>query len=468
MSSRERSEAATVLADLWRHVGGDEGALDQVSLTGADPVLPGRFKVATAALASIGAAGLAAAELWRLRTGRRQRVSVDARAAAAIYRGERYMRIDGVPPPEPWAKLSGYYRTGDHRFVQLHCNFPHHEAGVLRVLDCEGTREAVTAAIAGWKAAELEDALAHADMCAGMLRAPEEWRRHPHAAAVATLPLLEITRIGDAPPSPCGDGLRPLGGVRALDLTRVIAGPVCGRTLAEHGADVLLITAEHLPSIDVLVVDTGHGKRSARLDLRRADEAERLRTLIRGADVFCQSYRPGTLGARGFAPEDVAGLRPGIVYVTLSAFGHAGPWALRRGFDSIVQTVSGIAYEGGRAAGVEGPRPLPAQALDHSSGYLSAFGAMVALARRAREGGSWLVRVSLAQTGRWIDGLGRIEGAEAPEQRLEEVDDLLIVSDTPFGRVRHVAPAARLSETPARWARTTVPLGTDAPIWTDA
>jgi crotonobetainyl-CoA:carnitine CoA-transferase CaiB-like acyl-CoA transferase len=464
----ERSEASGVLASLWELAGCDPAALAQATLRGGDPILPGRFKVATAALATIGAAGLAAAELWRLRTGRRQRVSVDARAAAASFRGERYLRVDGVRPPEPWGKLSGYYRTGDGRFVQLHCNFPHHEAGVLRVLGCDGTRDAVTAAIGNWKAAELEETLASADMCGGMLRAPEEWRRHPHAAAVSALPLLEITRIGDAPPAPCGDGARPLAGVRALDLTRVIAGPICGRTLAEHGADVLLITAAHLPSIDGLVMETGYGKRSARLDLRRDEDAERLRALIGGADVFCQSYRPGALAGRGFAPAQVARLRPGIVYVTLSAYGHAGPWRARRGFDSLVQTVSGIAYEGGRAAGVDGPTPLPAQVLDHSSGYLAAFGAMVALARRAREGGSWLVRVSLAQTGRWIDALGRIESAVAPEQRLEDVEDLLVTTESPFGRLRHVAPAARLSETPARWARPTVPLGTDAPIWADA
>lgn len=424
--------------------------------------------VGTAALATIGAAGLAAAELWRLRSGRRQHVTVDVRAAAAIFRGERYLRIDGAKPPEPWGKLSGYYRAGDGRFIQLHCNFPQHEAGVVRVLGCDDTREAVGAAVAGWKAAELEDALAAAGMCAGMLRAADEWRRHPQAAAVAALPLLEIERIGDAPPARPGSGTRPLDGVRVLDLTRVIAGPVCGRTLAEHGADVLLVTAGHLPSIQSLVIDTGHGKRSARLDLRREPDAERLRALLRGADVLSQSYRPGALAGLGLSPPDAAALRPGIVYVTLSAYGHEGPWASRRGFDSLVQTVSGIAHEGGREAGIDGPRPLPAQALDHSSGYLAAFGAMMALARRAREGGSWLVRVSLAQTGRWIDALGRVDGAAAPEQRLEDVDDLLLTTDSPFGRLRHVRPAARLSETPPRWTRPSMPLGSDPPTWLDA
>jgi crotonobetainyl-CoA:carnitine CoA-transferase CaiB-like acyl-CoA transferase len=458
-------DATARLAELWRGAGGDEAALAGIELTGGDPVLPGTFRITAAALATIGAAGLAAAELWRLRTGRRQQVAVDARDATAAFRSERYLRIDGQAPPDPWHPVSGFHRAGDGRFIQLHCNFPHHLDGAVHLLGCPPTREAAAAAIAGWKAPELEDALAAAGMCAGMIRTREEWRAHPQGQAVAGVPLLEIARIGDSPAEPAGAGDRPLSGVRVLDLTRVIAGPVCGRTLAEHGADVMLVTAGHLPSIDTLVVDTGRGKLSARLDLRQRGDLERLRGLVRGADVFCQSYRPGTLAARGLSPDELARLRPGIIYVTLSAYGHDGPWRDRRGFDSLVQSVSGIAHEGGLAAGGERPRHLPAQALDHATGYLAAFGAMVALARRAREGGSHLVRVSLAATGRWIDGLGRVDGRTRPDLTLAAIDDLLETSDTPFGRVRHVRPAARLAETPARWARPAVPLGTHSPAW---
>ena len=459
------SDARGVLAQLWRWAVEDPDALDSTRLTGGDPVLPSNFKIATAATASIAAAGLAAAELWRLRGGRRQRVAVDARAAAAAFRSERYLRVDGRQPPGAWHPVSGFYRAGDGRWIQLHCNFPHHRDGVLRVLGCDGTREAVTVAVAGWKAAELEDALAAAGLCAGMVRAPDEWQLHSQAQAVAELPLFEIVQIGEAPAEAPGSGDRPLSGVRVLDLTRVIAGPVCGRTLAEHGADVLLVTAEHLPSIEVHVMDFGHGKRSARLDLRRADHAERLRSLIRSCDVICQSYRPGALAAHGLSAEELARLRPGIVYVTLSAYSHVGPWRERRGFDSLVQSVSGIAHEGGAAAGLDGPKHLPAQALDHATGYLAAFGAMVALARRARAGGSYLVRVSLAQTGRWIDRLGRVAGLGAPDPRVEDVDEFLQTTETPFGVLRHVAPAAKLSETPAHWACPSVPLGTHAPEW---
>ena len=464
---RADPDVRAILAGLWGVVDGNPAALERVTLTGDEPVLPSEYRVTAAAMATIAATGLAAAELWRLRTGHAQRVMVDARAAAIAFRSERYLSLEGgAPSGQMWDALAGFYRAGDGRFIQLHTNFPHHRAGVLDVLGAEGRREAVGAAIAGWRADGLEDALAAAGACAGMVRRPEEWQAHPHGAAVAGLPLLEITRIGDAPPAPAGDGARPLGGARVLDLTRVIAGPICGRTLAEHGADVLLITAAHLPQMDRLVVDTGRGKRSARLDLREAGDVERLRGLVRGADVFVQGYRPGTLAARGFAPEALAALRPGLVYVTLSAYGHAGPWAGRRGFDSLVQSVSGIAYEGGRVAGLDEPRHLPCQAIDHATGYLAALGAMIALARRAREGGSWLVRLSLAQTARWFDRLGRVPGGAAvPDPTPADVQDLLETTDTPFGRLRAVRPAAHLSETPPHWALPTVPLGTHPPTW---
>lgn len=457
--------ASAAFEQLWTQAGGDPAALERATLTGADPILPTDFKIGTAASAVIAATALAATELWGLGTGRRQSVSVDLRAAVAAFRSERYLRVDGQVPPDPRGGIFGFYRTGDGRWVQLHGALPHHREGIVTFLGCEGTREAAAAAVEKWNAEALEAALAAIGMPAGMVRSRAEWQDHAQGRAVAALPLLEIVRIGDSRPEPGGDGGRPLSGVRALDLTRVIAGPVCGRALASYGAEVLLVTSPHLPNMPRLVMDTGLGKLSASLDLRGADDAERLRQLIRRSDVFCQSYRPGALARHGFSPEDVARIRPGIVYVTLSAYGHTGAWRERRGFETLIQAVSGMAHEQGLGAGLDHPEHLPAQVVDHGTGYLAAFGALIALARRARDGGSYLVRVSLAQTGRWVDALGRVDGRRTPELTLEDVDDLLADSDTPFGRLRHVVPAARLSETPAFWSRPAVPLGTHAAAW---
>lgn len=458
-------DASVALERLWAQAGGDPAALGRLTLTGADPILPTDFKIGTAASAVIAATGLAATELWRLRTGREQSVAVDMRAAVAAFRSERYLRVDGHPPPDVRGAIFGFYRTGDGRWIQLHGAMPHHRDGIVRLLGCDGTREAAAAAVEKRKAEELEDALAAAGLPAAMVRSRAEWQAHAQGRAVAALPLFEIVKIGEAPPEPGGDGGRPLAGVRALDLTRVIAGPVCGRTLASYGADVMLVTGPQLANAPALVMDTGLGKLSASLDLRRAGDAERLRQLIRGCDVFCQAYRPGALARQGFAPDDVARLRPGVVYVTLSAYGHTGPWQGRRGFETLIQSATGMAHEQGLGAGTDCPQHLPAQVVDHGTGYLAAFGAMIALARRAREGGSYLVRVSLAQTGRWVDALGRVEGRQTPELTLENVEDLLADADTAFGRLRHVVPAVRLSETPAFWSRPAAPLGTHAAAW---
>ncbi len=461
------SDAFRALEDLWKVVGGEPAALERVTLTGADPLLPTDFKIGTAASAVIGAGALAASELWRLRTGRGQSVSVDLRSAVAAFRSERYLRARDQKDLHRRDPVFGFYKAGDGRWIQIHSNLPHHHDGAIKLLGCEGTREAVAAAVGTWKAGDLEDAFAAAGLPTGMVRSRAEWQAHPQGAEVATLPLLEIVKIGEAPPESPGAGSRALSGIRVLDLTRVIAGPVCGRTLAAYGADVLVVSSRHLPNLLGLVVDTGFGKLSTSLDLREAGDAGQARALLRDADVFCQSYRPGALARLDLGPEDVARLRPGIVYVTLSAFSHAGPWRERRGFETIIQSVSGMAQEQGIAVGAEGPQHLPAQVVDHGTGYLAALGAQVALARRAREGGSYLVRVSLAQTGRWVDGLGRVDGRHTRDLALDDVQDLVADMDSPFGPLRHVVPAARFSETPAFWSRPSVPLGTHAPAWPD-
>jgi hypothetical protein len=298
------------------------------------------------------------------------------------------------------------------------------------------------------------------------MRSYDEWSALPHARALAELPLFSIEKIGDAAPKPWPGGDRPLAGLRVLDLSRVIAGPVAGRTLAAHGADVMLISGPDLPSIPWLAIDTGRGKLATSLELKSAQGRDVLRELLAQADIFSQGYRPRSIAALGFSPEDAAGISPGIVYVSLSAYGHVGPWAQRRGFDSLVQTATGFNHAEGQAAGIDGPKELPAQALDHASGYLMAFGAMMARTRQSREGGSWHVRVSLAQTGRWLWNLGRIaDGLASSEFGGDTVERFMEDLLSGSGQLHSVKHSAVLSKTPAFWDRPAMPLGSHAAQW---
>jgi crotonobetainyl-CoA:carnitine CoA-transferase CaiB-like acyl-CoA transferase len=453
--------ALEAVAALWRGAGLEEDALGWLRLTGRDPVLPSSFAVGTAAQASLAAAGLAAASYWRLRGGSAQDVSVEMHDAAAEFISERLLSVDGKPPADLWDPIAGIYPTADGH-VRIHTNFPHHRDGVLALLGCANDKKSVGAALAGWSALEFEEAAAAKGLCVTALRTTAEWQASPQGQAVSP-EAVRIERIGDAPASPPAFAERPLSGLRVLDLTRIVAGPVCTRTLAAHGAEVLSITGPHLPSLPALIVDTGRGKRAASLDLRDAAQREVLAGLVRNSDVFVQGYRPGGLAALGFGPQDLAALRPGIVAASLTAYGDEGPWAARRGFDSLTQTASGFNADERDAAGDTAPRPLPCQALDHASGALLAFGIIAALHRRATEGGSWHVRVSLAGTGRWLRGLGRIaDGFAAPAP---DFSDAVETSDAPIGRVTAARHAVRMSATPPAWTLPTVPIGTHPARW---
>ena len=460
------------LLELLPVAGWPEERAAEVEMTGGtDPIMPTPFLIGETSAAALAAVGLAVSDLWELRTGRRQEVAVDARQATASLRSGHYMQMEGTRVSTERNAVMGVYPAMNGRWSYLHCNFPNHRAAALSVLGVPEDRDAVRKAVARWDALELEEAIIAANGAGGMVRTMEEWAKHPQAAAIDSLPLMEIVKIGDSLPEGLPGGDRPLSGVRVLDLTRVLAGPTCARTLAEHGADVMKITGAHLPNIGYQEYDTGHGKLSAHLDLREQQDLETLQGLVRNADVFSQGYRPGTLGERGLSPEALAELRPGIVYVSLSAFSHLGPWASRRGFDTVVQTVSGITSRQGELfpGAAPGPQFYPVSAIDYLTGYLMAFGALVALARRVREGGSWLVRISLAQTGRWLVRRGHAPDAERKDVPKEFASDELerwsTTSDTPVGRLRHLGPVVRLSETPPRWSRPSVPLGYDQPVW---
>ncbi|HIO63078.1 MAG TPA: CoA transferase [Dehalococcoidia bacterium] len=462
------------LRTLLLIAGWAEDRASEVEITGdSDPILPTPFLIGETSAAALSAVGLAVSDLWDLRTGRRQEIAVDTRQATASLRSGHYMQMDGAPVSSDRNPMMGVYPAMNGRWSYLHCNFPNHRAAALSVLGVEEDREAMARAVAKWDALELEEAIIAANGAGGMVRTMAEWAQHPQGVAVASLPLLEIVKIGDSPSEKLPDGDRPLSGIRVLDLTRVLAGPTCARTLAEHGADVLKVTGAHLPSIGHQEYDTGHGKLSTHLDLREPDDLEIMRGLVREADVFSQGYRPGTLAKRGLSPEALAEIRPGIVYVSLSAFSHVGPWASRRGFDTVVQTVSGITNRQGELfiGDSPGPQFYPVSAIDYLTGYLMAFGALVALARRTTEGGSWLVRVSLAQIGRWL-----VERGQTPETKLHDIPEQFtpeelkrwsMTSDTPMGKLGHLGPVVRLSETPPHWSRTSVPLGYNEPVWPD-
>ena len=430
---------------------------------GTDPVFRTPWRIAEAGAAALGAVGLAASDLWRLRAGKPQAVSVDRHAAAASLRSNTYVRRNGEKPVS-WDPLTGHYSTRDGRHMFIHTNHAHHRAGALRIASAEAdSREALAAAVARWDGLALEEAIAAGNCVGGLTRSRNEWKAHPHGVAIAKLPLIDIVKIGDAPVRALPKGDRPLSDVRVLDLTRVLAGPTSGRVLAENGADVLHVVAPHLPYQTELLMDTGHGKRCTWIDLRDASGAESLKGLIRDADIFTQGYRPGTLAARGFSPEQVAALRPGIVCVSICAYGHEGPWAERRGFDSIVQNVTGLAATQGTLAE---PRNMPVQALDYIAGYLGALGAMVALARRVEQGGSWLVRVSLVQVAHWLASLGTVDAsagmADLPEH---ELAPLLMESDGLLGHLRHLKPVIQFGDTPAFYAKPAEPLGTSPARW---
>jgi crotonobetainyl-CoA:carnitine CoA-transferase CaiB-like acyl-CoA transferase len=452
------------LQNIWATGNMPNEALLHADLTGADPVFPCSFAVGTTAQSTVAAAALAACELGHVRGQSRQNLSVAMQHAALECSG--WFSLDGRVP-EPWDKFSGLYRCADG-WVRIHANFAHHRDGALRLLGIapeSAQRADAERAMHAWKALEFEQAAADAGLVVAAFRSFEEWDKHPQGRAVAALPLMRFERIGDAPPRDLpalNADDRPLTGVRVLDLTRILAGPVCGRALAAYGADVMLVNSPHLPNIES-IADTSRGKLSAHADLKTLDGRATLERLLAYAHVFVQGYRPGGLSALGFSPQAIAERRQGIVCVSLSAHGETGPWCGRRGFDSLVQTATGFNHAEAQAAGSPDPKPLPMQILDYATGHLMAFAASVALRRQAHEGGSWHVRLSLAQTGHWIRNLGRVENGFAIAR--PDRAPYLETAASGFGELVALRHSVQLERTPARWARPSMPPGAHPPIW---
>lgn len=474
MTNADRFAAFNELMELR---GGPTPAAGEVSIPGSDPFFRTPYRIGETVACVLAASGVAANDLWQARTGRRQRIEIPVSHAAASLHVVNYTRqrdATGTYQPAPQSdsmrhmiSITQPWPTADGRYVLPHFNLPNLRRRVLGVLGCEPTPDGVAGAVATWNADDLETAIAEARGCAGKVRSREEWLAHPQGAYLATRPVMEITRIADGAPEPLPAGDRPLSGVRVLDLTRILAGPTSARTLAEHGADVLMVAAEDTPQVPEFVRDLSHGKRSCFLDLRNPAEAGQLTRLVRDADIFVNGYRPGRLAARGFGVDDLARLRPGIINVQINCFGSGGPFADRAGWEQIAQSVSGIALTHGSAIGAGQPKLAPAPMCDYVTGYLAAFGAMVALGRRTREGGSYNVQVSLCQSAMFYQRQGlRDDFSDAPETLSEaELQDLYIPETSSYGDLLTLGPVLRMSETPCRWALPTPKLGSDQPAW---
>ena len=447
------------------------GVADMPTISNADPVLPTRFKIAETCAAVTAGIGLAVTDIWQQRSGRRQAVEVDVRHAAAALGSTTHMqrvgsngRWESIVSAEHKAmrQITQPWPTKDGRWFLPHFGLPNLRERVLNVLGCEPTPESVSRAVAQWDALELEAAIDSVRACGAMVRSNAEWLSSAHGRALTAKPIVEIIKIADSEPELFAPAERPLSGLKVLDLTRILAGPIAARTLAEHGADVLMVTAQGLPQISEHVLDTSHGKRSCFLDLRDQTDMRSLRQLIQQADVFSQGYRPGALASLGLGPEQLAELRPGIIYTSISCFGADGPLSHRAGWEQVAQTVTGICNDGG----VDRPALLPAAACDYTTGYLAAYGVLLALARRARDGGSYHVRVSLCQSGMLIYRQGKTASVATDLALSElELDQIRTESDTSHGRLRHLRPIVQLSETNPHWLRPTPTLGTDAAQW---
>jgi len=444
---------------------------DEVAITGHDPVYSTKFRIGETCAAVLAGVGVAISDIWEMKTGRRQKVAIDVRHAAAGLNSSRYMQRPGADGTfktvvserhEAMRAVTQPWPTKDGRWFLPHFGLPNLAERAIKVLDCKQEPGSVKEAVARRDAMDLEEAFDEIRGCGAMVRTHEEWLDHQHGQVLATKPIVEITKIGDSEPEPFPEGDRPLSGIRALDLTRILAGPVAARTLAEHGAEVLMVTGEGLPQIPEHVIDTSHGKRSCYLDLKTAEGGARLRELVRSADVFSQGYRPGIMKKHGFAPEQLAEMRPGIVALSISCFGAGGPLSHRAGWEQIAQTVTGICHEGAD----DRPALLPAAACDYTTGYLGAYGALLALARRAREGGSYLVRVSLCQSGMFIYRQGDVSyGGPGMDLDEDELNAIRIESNPTSGPLRHLGPILRMSDTPPRWIRPTPVLGGDRADW---
>lgn len=436
---------------------------------GVSPRFDSPHKLTVAAASAIGAYALTIERWHHMATAQHQTVAIDWMQAACSLNPGHFQTQSGfsLPALSLLTELKAdFYQTADDRWFFPIGSYPHLRDGVLEVLDCANTNAALAKAIARWNGDDLETAFAERKLPGVYARSQDAWLSHPQGRLLADLPAVEVVKIADSEPEPARANVRPLDGLRVLDLGHVIAGPVVARSLAEHGADVLRITSPAMQDPFRQTVDTNIGKRSAFLDFDAPTGLQAARDLIAGADVVVQSWRPGSMRNRGLGPQDAAAIRPGVIYVTVTAFGDEGPWGQRGGFEQLGQTVSGISVrEGGKGK----PRVVPPYLLnDYLTGYLGATGVMQALIRRAQEGGSYHVKVSLARTSMWVQDLGLLTDFDPAQPRRHfalELNPLLERRESAYGVLEQFPPVAQFSRTRAAWVLPPAPNGAHPAQW---
>ena len=454
---------AAPLAEAWAALTRD-GSLESTSpvrlnVTGRRGQLASHFAVEETAVACIGTALLAAAQLQR-RSG--MEVTLDRGHVAAAVRSERYFVGAAASGGLGFAPLSRFWPAADG-WVRTHGNYPWHRAALASALGVVAEADPIAAAITQLRAIDVEERVFAAGGIAAAVRSIETWREHPQGRALAGEPLIHHEVIGGAAARSPALGSAPASGMRVLDLTRVIAGPVCTRFLAALGADVLRIDPPHRPDLDRGDAgDTLLGKRSAIVDLRSAAGAGLAHELLDSADVIVCGYRPGALDGFGLDPRSLAERHPGLVAVYLDAWGHTGPWSGRRGFDSVVQAPTGIAL--GESRDGVAPGTLPCQLLDHGTGYLAAAAALDGLRRQREIGGTHVRRLSLARTAVWLTGT--LRAARDATSASEGQPDWAVEVRTSAGAVvRAVAPPGALDGRALSWPEPLTGYGDDPAAW---
>lgn len=458
------------IADLFApHKVIDAVATKRLSFYGKIPKFDTKHKLTVPISSAIGAYALGIEKWWHMASGEHQTVAMDwVQAASALNPGE-FQKQSGCPFPalSLLTELKAdFFKTQDERWFFPIGSYPHLRDAVLDTLNCPNNAQALSASIGKWKATDLEEEFARRKIPGVFARSRDEWLEHPQGRWLASTPTIEIIKIADSEPEPARATSRPLDQLRVLDLGHVIAGPIVARSLAEQGAEVLRLTHPMLQDPFRQVIDTNIGKRSAFINLDLEKEKQKVLELCAGADVVVQSWRPGSMAKRGLGPDQLAAIRPGLIYVTVTAFGDGGPWQERGGFEQLGQTICGVAVTEGNA---ERPRLVPTYLLnDYLAGYLGAAGVMMALIRRATEGGSYHVKVSLTKASMWVQDHGlesEIDPRVKGKRFTADLNPILETRDSPYGVLEQLAPVAQFSRTQAYWSLPPVPNGAHYPNW---